>query len=253
MLEADPTRLEQIVVNLLTNAAKYTESGGQIWLTARREPGEVVIRVRDTGIGMAPDQVPRMFELFAQGDRSPARVEGGLGIGLTLVQKLAEMHGGSVQARSQGPGTGSEFIVRLPAAVPPAADNLDGPDRPRPVRPAALRILVVDDNRDTAEGLARYLKLFGHDTRIAFDGPSAIERAREWHPHFVLLDIGLPGMDGYEVAARLRRLDGMQDLNIIAVSGYGQDEDRRRSREAGCDGHLVKPVHPDTLLKILER
>jgi PAS domain S-box-containing protein len=253
MLDADATRLEQIVVNLLTNAAKYTETGGRIWLSARREGAEIVIRVRDTGIGIPPEKIAGMFELFAQGDRSFARAEGGLGIGLTLVQRLTELHGGTVQAHSQGPGTGSEFIVRLPTASPRAEGRPAAAAEPGAAQGAVSRVLVVDDNQDTAQGMARLLELFGHDVQVAHDGPSAIARALEWRPQFVLLDIGLPGMDGYEVAARLRSRAEIRDTVLIAISGYGQDEDRRRSQEVGFDDHLVKPINHDALLRILAR
>jgi CheY-like chemotaxis protein len=235
-------------VNLLTNAAKYTDSGGMIWLTARVEREQVIIKVRDNGIGIPPEKLPEMFQLFAQGERSIARSEGGLGIGLTIVQKLAEMHGGSVTAASDGPGRGSEFTVRLPLAKRTA------PPKPEPVFAVAdkgLRILIVDDNVDTANGMARLLKLLGNDVRVAHDGFSAIEAARVLRPEFILLDIGLPGMDGYQVASKLRDEECSQDSIIIAVSGYGQDEDRRRTAEAGFDHHLVKPVDFDSLISLI--
>jgi CheY-like chemotaxis protein len=254
-LEADPTRLEQILVNLLTNAAKYTESGGRIELTARHVGREIVFKVKDNGVGIPPESLSRMFELFAQADRTLARSEGGLGIGLTLVRSLAEMHGGSVTARSEGTGRGSEFAVHLPAAkgTGPATAS------PRPRSKAAerdgraSRILVVDDNTDTARGMSKLLKLLGHEVATAFSGPEAVEMAREYAPEFVLLDIGLPGMDGYEVAARLRREEGCKDALIVAVSGYGQEDDRRRSKEAGFDHHLVKPIDHDALFTLLSR
>ena len=250
-LEADPTRLEQILVNLLTNAAKYTESGGNISLTARQEESDLVIKIRDTGIGIAPEKLPLMFELFAQGDRSLARSEGGLGIGLTLVRSLAELHGGSVTATSEGPGKGSEFIVRLPAATAPVQET----PRPRAKLTQATeqiaRILVVDDNVDTARGLSRLLKLLGHNVQTAYDGQTAIETARSHRPEFVLLDIGLPGMDGYQVATHLRQEQYSKDAVIIAVTGYGQEDDLRRSREAGFDHHLVKPIDHDALITLI--
>jgi PAS domain S-box-containing protein len=252
-LEADPTRLEQILVNLLTNAVKYTEAGGRIALSAAIEGPEAVIRVEDNGAGIAPEALSKMFELFVQGDRSLARSEGGLGIGLTLVRSLAEMHGGSVSASSDGPGTGCEFVVRLPLAAgarggdpSPAPTADDGEGR-------AVRILVVDDNADTAHGLSELLGLLGHEVRTAQDGPSAIEAARAWRPEFVLLDIGLPGMDGYQVADRLRREGPGPGLVIIAVSGYGRDEARRRSPESPFDHHLVKPIDFDTLADLIDR
>jgi len=250
-VDVDPTRIEQVVVNLLNNAAKYSENAGRIRLSARKAGREVVIAVKDEGVGIPPEKLPQMFELFAQGDRSLARSEGGLGIGLTLVKKLVEMHGGTVTARSEGPGRGSEFTIRLPAAARPAAAGAapkaataGGPGR-------KARILVVDDNVDTARGMARLLKLLGHEVVTAHDGPEAIRAARDHRPEFVMLDIGLPGMSGYEVANALRREEWCQGTLIIAVSGYGQDEDRRRSREAGFDHHLIKPLDHDALLTLL--
>jgi PAS domain S-box-containing protein len=251
-IRADPTRIEQIVVNLLTNAAKYTESGGKIWLTAALEGAHVVIKVRDTGIGIPPEKLPDMFKLFSQGERSIARSEGGLGIGLTIVQKLAEMHDGIVTASSEGTGRGSEFVVFLPAAKRPQATATSS-ESGRSESRRGSRILVVDDNVDTAKGMARLLKLLGNDVREVHDGKAAIEMVRIFQPEFILLDIGLPGMDGYQVAATLRKDGSCKDTVIIAVSGYGQEEHRRRSRDAGFDHHLVKPVDFDTLTTLLSR
>jgi signal transduction histidine kinase len=251
-LHVDAARVEQIVVNLLTNAAKYTDSGGRIWLTAKPEGDQVVISIRDDGIGIPPEKLPEMFRIFSQGDRSLARSEGGLGIGLTVAQKLSEMHGGSVEARSEGPGKGSEFIVRLPRARPPkepgtnARGTLHSSGR-------GFRILIVDDNVETARGMERLLKLLGNDARTVYNGRAAIETARTFGPDFVLLDIGLPGMDGYEVAATLRSDSIHKDTVIIAVSGYGQEEDKRRSLAAGFNHHLVKPVDFDALIALLGR
>ena len=249
-VNADPTRLEQVVTNLLTNAAKYTENGGHIWLTAGHHGGDVVINVKDTGVGIPPEKLPGMFELFAQGDRTLARSEGGLGIGLTVVRKLVQMHGGNITARSDGIDKGSEFSVRLPEAKRPATVKtlVKGPAA---APPRQARILVVDDNVDTATGIARLLTLLGHEVATAHDGLEAIEVARAQRPEFVLLDIGLPGMDGFEVAAMLRQEGCCEGAVFIAISGYGQDEDRRRSKEAGFDYHLVKPIDHDALLTLL--
>ena len=248
---ADPTRLEQVATNLLMNAAKYSENEGTIRLSAARERGEVVISVKDQGVGILPEKLPEMFELFTQGDRSLARSEGGLGIGLTVVKKLVELHGGSVSATSGGPGLGSEFTVRFPSANrPEEAGASPEPPAPTTRRPRS-RILVVDDNVDTARGLARLLGRAGHEVRAVHGGLEGIEAAREFRPEIVLLDIGLPGMDGYQVASTLRQGESGGDLLIIALSGYGQEEDRKLSRRAGFDQHLVKPVDFDELLSLL--
>jgi PAS domain S-box-containing protein len=245
----DEVRLEQILVNLLTNAAKFTPKAGRIWLTATNEGDTVSVSVRDDGSGIPPGKIADMFELFAQGEGSPARSEGGLGIGLTLVKSLVEMHGGSVTATSEGLGQGSEFTVRLPAA---RRRDVKGEEA---AGLAAMnegsRVLVVDDNVDTALGMQRLLKMMGHDVAIAHGGHEALEVAREHGPAFVLLDIGLPGMDGYEVASRMRQEACCKHTVIVAISGYGQDEDRTRSKEAGIDHHLVKPVDQDALLTLL--
>jgi PAS domain S-box-containing protein len=260
-LEADPTRLAQVVSNLLNNAAKYTPEGGRIWLTAECGDGQVVLRVRDNGQGIAPEFLPHVFGLFTQGDRSPARSEGGLGIGLALVRSLVELHSGTVQARSDGPGKGSEFIVRLPLRRGEGGGTQDEEDprqasfsqppafAPRP----AFRVLVVDDNRDGADSVAMLLKLWGHEARVAYDGPGALEAAREFRPQLVLLDIGLPGMTGLDVARRLRQEPGLEGAVLAAMTGYGQEEDRRRTEEAGMSAHLVKPVDPVALKDLLAR
>lgn len=248
-VDGDPTRLEQVLTNLLNNAAKYSDNGGLIRVSARTEGDEVVLSIQDRGVGIPPEHIPLMFELFAQGDRTLARSEGGLGIGLTVVKKLVEMHGGTIEARSEGTGKGSEFTVRLPRARRPSA-AATGSRAPR-AEGRRARVLVVDDNVDTARGLARLLKLIGHEVAVAHDGHEAIEKARDLHPEFVLLDIGLPGMDGYKVASKLRGEACCRESVIIAVSGYGQEEDRRRSREAGIDHHLVKPLDHDALLSLL--
>jgi PAS domain S-box-containing protein len=248
--EADPTRLEQALINLLTNAAKYTEAGGHIRLTARHDGSRLVFQVTDDGIGIPPEKLSEMFELFAQGDRAIARSEGGLGIGLTVVKRIAELHGGTATAASAGPGRGSEFTVTLPAITPPAPEKA-GTTADRPARGRYSRVLVIDDNVDTAHGLARLLRLLGHDIRTAHDGPAAITEALAFRPEFILLDIGLPGMDGYQVARRLRHREECQDTVIIGISGYGQEEDRVRSQEAGFNYHLVKPVDYDALITLI--
>ena len=251
LVEWDPTRLEQVFANLLNNAAKYTETGGLIRLEAIPQGDEVVLRVRDSGIGIAPEMLPRVFDLFAQADRALVRSEGGLGIGLTLVRNLVERHGGSVSAHSAGLGQGSEFVVRLPTLA--KTGSREAARSPRSSLPVSARrsILVVDDHRDAALTLARVLELWGHEVRVAHGGPEAIAAFAARPPDLVLLDIGLPGMDGYQVAARLRGLSGPVRPVLAALTGYGQDEDRRRSREAGFDHHLVKPVAPDELLALL--
>jgi PAS domain S-box-containing protein len=249
-VNVDPTRLEQVVVNLLNNAAKYSENGGHIVLSATLDGGVVTIVVRDRGVGIPPERLPGMFELFAQGDRSLARSEGGLGIGLTVVKKLVEMHGGSVVAKSKGVGQGSEFTIRLPVATRPSVPSANLPAQADRTDNKA-RILVVDDNVDTAQGMVRLLSLIGHETAIAHDGNQALQVAREFRPEFVLLDIGLPGMDGYQVAARMRQEECCKNSVIVAVSGYGRDEDRKRSTEFGFDHHFSKPLDHDALLSLI--
>jgi signal transduction histidine kinase/ActR/RegA family two-component response regulator len=251
-LEGDLMRLAQVFANLLGNAAKFTENGGKIVIRATREGTRAVIKVTDTGIGIPADLLPRVFDLFTQGDRSLARSEGGLGIGLTLVRSLVEMHGGTVEAFSDGPGRGSEFIMYLPVLEVAALNDRT----PEPVagrlQPPHQRVLIVDDNADAAESMAMLLRALGHEVRTAPDGPAALERARAFQPDMVLLDIGLPRMDGYEVARRLRGEAGLCKVLLVALTGYGQDEDRRRTREAGFDHHLVKPIDWDDLEPLLQ-
>ena len=248
-VDADPTRLEQVVVNLLTNAAKYSENGGHIRLAAGREDDHIVIRVKDAGIGIAPEKLPEMFRLFNQVDHSSARSEGGLGIGLALVKQLVELHGGTIIATSEGLGRGSEFTVRLPAARRPTS-AIPAPPKAIEVKGKA-QILVVDDNVDTVQGMAMLLNLAGHEVMTAHDGPAAIEVAQTCRPQIILLDLGLPGMSGYEIARRLREEQASRDALIIAVSGYGQEEDRHRTQAAGFDHHLVKPISYDELFTLL--
>jgi len=240
-LLADPTRLVQIFTNLLSNAVRFTGEGGEITLTCERHDDRVIARVKDSGIGMAPDLLPRVFDLFVQSERGLDRSEGGLGIGLTLVKALVEQHGGTVAAHSDGPGRGSEFVVTLP--VLRDAGIAAGP-APLPVaaRRQPVSVLVVDDNVDAAQVLAELLELSGHPVRVAHEGPAAIAEALAFRPEVVLLDIGLPGMDGYEVARRLRQETALEGTRLVAVTGYGQTTDRLRSQAAGFDHHLVKPV-----------
>ena len=245
-LQGDSTRLEQVVVNLLNNAAKYTDEGGQIWITVEQERGEVVLRVRDTGVGIAPELLPRIFDLFTQADRTLDRSQGGLGIGLSLVQKLVELHGGTVEAHSAGLGQGSQFIVRLPA-LSSAGESIIARLETATQPAETSRVLVVDDNMDAADMLVMMLQMFGHEVQAAYTGQTALETAVEYQPDVVLLDIGLPDMNGYEVARHLRQQPQTKDVRLIAMTGYGQDSDRQRSQEAGCKHHLVKPVDPRKL------
>jgi signal transduction histidine kinase/ActR/RegA family two-component response regulator len=248
----DATRAEQIVANLLTNAAKYTGEGGRVTLRLFRDDGAAIIKVVDTGIGLPPEMLTRVFDLFAQADRTLDRSEGGLGIGLTVARRLAEMHGGSISAASEGLGNGSTFTVRLPLAeTAVVADAVPGKVVRRNGAPRKLRILVVDDHRDAANSCALLLRAMGHEVEIAFDGIAAIEHAREFKPQVLLLDIGLPAMNGYDVARTLRS-EGFEQAVMVAVSGYGQPEDRKRSHDAGFDHHLVKPVDQATLSAVLE-
>jgi PAS domain S-box-containing protein len=250
-LEADFTRLSQVLMNLLNNAAKYMDQAGHVWVTAEREDDGVLIRVKDTGIGIPTEMLPCIFDMFTQVDRSLERSKGGLGLGLTLVQRLVEMHGGTVEAHSEGAGLGSEFVVRLPAT---GADEDQGPAAGAAAEvaaPAALRILVVDDNQDAAESLGMLLGLKGNEVRTAHDGLEAVEAAAAFQPDVVLLDIGLPKLNGYEAARQIREQPGCTGVVLIALTGWGQDEDRRRSREAGFDHHMTKPVELADLQKLL--
>jgi signal transduction histidine kinase/ActR/RegA family two-component response regulator len=248
-LDADPARLAQVIGNLLSNAAKFTDSGGRVWLSVEPGDDEVAIRVRDTGIGIAADQIPRLFEMFAQADTSLERSHDGLGIGLTLVKVLVEMHGGTVEAHSDGPGLGSEFAVRLPTL--PMSEPATLPEVLSQTAVSGRRILVVDDSEDGAEFLALLLQVSGHETRTANDGPAAIEAAEIFRPEIVLLDIGLPRMNGYEVCRRIRQQPWGPGIVMIALTGWGQEEHQRRSREAGFDAHMVKPVDHDALEQLL--
>jgi PAS domain S-box-containing protein len=249
-LEGDPVRLAQILANLLNNAARYTDDGGRIAVRARREDGEVVISVRDNGIGIGADVMPRMFEMFSRGHRETGKHQGGLGIGLALSRRLAQMHDGSLQAHSDGPGHGSEFIVRLPLADPPASSL-----EPVVTAPAAIlsktRVLVVDDNHDAGDSLGQVLDMLGAEVRVARDGAEGIEAFASHRPSVVLLDIGMPGLNGYDVARAIRTRFPEHPAKLVALTGWGQDDDRRKAREAGFDHHLVKPAEIESLQKLL--
>jgi CheY-like chemotaxis protein len=251
-LDADPVRLTQVFSNILNNACRYTPSGGRIDVVAERLDGNAVVRVRDTGIGIPRDRLENIFDMFSQVDRSLERSQRGLGIGLHLVKRLVEMHGGQVTAQSDGLGSGSEITVKLPlvieavpAATPPAAATPDLAQIP------ARRILVVDDNVDAAESLAMLLEVCGHQTHLAHDGPAAIETAEQVRPDVILLDIGLPKVNGFEACRQIRERPWGKDVVIIALTGWGQDVDRRRSQESGFDHHIVKPVEHAALVKLL--
>jgi PAS domain S-box-containing protein len=243
LVDADPMRLAQVVGNLLTNSAKYTDAKGHIWLAASREGGWAVLSIRDSGIGIAPDMLPHIFELFVQADHASTKAQGGLGIGLTLVKSLVEMHGGTVEAHSAGLGKGSEFIVRLPLMAPDTQQANDHGivESTQRAQPSGLRVLVADDNADAAFSFASLLELLGHNVQIAHDGSAAFELAVKFRPDVAFLDIGMPGMDGYEVARRLRSTPGLENVILAALTGWGQKEDRRRTAEAGFDHHLIKP------------
>ena len=252
-LRADPGRLVQILVNLLNNAAKYTEPGGRIWLTGELDGSNAVIRVRDTGMGIAPKLLPHVFELFTQADWSEGQSQGGMGIGLALVRRLVDLHGGTITATSAGVGQGSEFVVTLPtlSAEPvtrmESAGGQSAEPAPRILEASPRKILVVDDNVDAAESLSMLLSVEGHQVRTAYDGLAALQLADDFQPEIIVLDIGLPRMHGYEVARRLRQETKYKDLLLVALSGYGQEDDRRRCLEAGFNAHLVKPVDLDVL------
>jgi two-component system CheB/CheR fusion protein len=249
-LDGDATRLEQVLVNLITNAAKYTDPGGRIEITAERLGAEVAVRVRDNGIGIAPHVLPRVFDLFAQADRTLDRTQGGLGIGLTVVRHLVELHGGRVEAKSAGLGRGAEFIVYIPAL----RDVEDARESSAEIAPKGVaRVLLVEDNVDAAESLVLLLEVLGHRVRVVHDGAKALEVAEANPPDVMLIDIGLPGIDGYEVARRVRRYPELRNVVLIALTGYGRDEDRREALTAGFDHHLVKPVDPGALLALVAR
>jgi CheY-like chemotaxis protein len=250
-LDADQVRLPQVFSNLLTNSAKYTEKGGHIWLRAERLDSEVVVSIRDTGIGIAAEHLANIFEMFSQVAPALERSQGGLGIGLALVRGLVELHGGRVEARSAGLGKGSEFIVHLPtpgSSVPALPDPVEDEEfGPGPKR----RVLVVDDNRDVTDSLAILLGLMGHDIGTAYDGLEAVQAAATFRPDVVLLDIGLPKLNGYEAAQQIREQPWGKHMFLIALTGWGQEADKRRATNAGFDHHLTKPVEPARLEKLL--
>jgi signal transduction histidine kinase/ActR/RegA family two-component response regulator len=251
MLDADPMRLAQVLSNLLNNAAKYTESGGHIRLVAARRGDEVDISVEDDGIGIAPDMLPRLFQIFSQAEPALERSRGGLGIGLSLVRGLVEMHGGTIAAHSAGLGRGSRFTLRLPVQQSQPERELAAPARNAAPTPAHLGVLVADDNHDSADTMASMLEAVGYQVFVAYDGAEAIRLAQEHHPAVALLDIGMPRRNGYEVCRHLRSQPWGRDMCLIALTGWGQEADRRRATTAGFDHHLVKPVEPGGILGML--
>ncbi len=252
-LLADSARLTQVFSNLLINACKYMDPNGRVALEGWTEGGEVLVKVSDTGVGIPPEQLTRIFDMFAQVNKSLERTEGGLGIGLTLVQSLVEMHGGTVEAFSEGLGKGSEFVVRLPVL----SDATDCPEEEIPAFASQAtrrrRILVVDDNVDAAMSLAIILEFAGHEVHSVHDGLGAVDAAGEFRPEVILLDIGLPGLSGLDVARHIRQEPWGAEVSLVALTGWGQEEDRRNTQEAGFDAHLVKPVEHADLMALLER
>ncbi len=250
-LNADPVRLTQVFLNLLNNAAKYTKHGGHIWLTAIREGSDVIVSVRDNGVGISGEMLPQIFEMFRQVEQSIEQSQGGLGIGLTLVRRLVELHDGTIEVRSRGPDQGSEFIVRLPT-LEPQLESQSKEVGPKVAKLTGSRILVVDDNKDSAETLGMLLRLKGNEIRTAHDGVEAVAVAESFRPELVLLDIGLPKLNGYDVARHIREQPWGRSVTLIALTGWGQDEDRHRSLEAGFNFHIVKPVEFSALEKLLD-
>jgi signal transduction histidine kinase len=250
-VQGDPTRLSQVVYNLLSNACKFTDRGGRVEVSLTADPGmgQVELRVKDTGVGIEPEVLPQLFTPFSQADRSLERARGGLGLGLALVKGLVELNGGEVEARSEGPGKGAEFVVRLPLEGEPAA--LTGLPAGPPHADKPLRVLVIEDNRDAAESLRMLLDLLGHEVRVAHTGPEGVQVADQWRPDVILCDIGLPGLDGYGVAGELKKRPSNSRTRLIAITGYGTEEDKRRALQAGYEYHLTKPADPAKLLELL--
>jgi CheY-like chemotaxis protein len=248
-VEADRLRLAQVFTNLISNACKYQPHGGEIRIATRREGDTAVATIRDAGIGIPSDALPHIFDMFSQAIRSRDLAEGGLGIGLSLVRGIVEQHGGHVVARSEGPGKGSEFVVTLHASRADAVTEPSQARRPEIKNPR--RVLVADDNHDSADSLAAMLALMGHDALAVYDGAAAVDRAPSFQPHVILLDLGMPTVDGYEAARRIRQQAWSNGVVLVAVTGWGQDEDRAKAKSAGFDFHLTKPAHPETLERLL--
>jgi CheY-like chemotaxis protein/nitrogen-specific signal transduction histidine kinase len=247
-VSGDPARLEQVISNLLDNAVKYTPAGGKVTVVLEAVDGDAVLRVRDTGEGIRPELLERIFDLFVQEPQALDRTRGGLGLGLTLVRRLVELHGGSVAAQSAGAGRGSEFSIRLPATAPPVASGTGAPPSPGPGR---RRVLVVEDNEDARESLTLLLRLGGHEVYAAANAEETLARVGSIRPDVMLIDVGLPGMDGYDLARSLRARPEGREIGLVALTGYGQAEDQRRARVAGFDLHLTKPVDPGRLAQVL--
>jgi CheY-like chemotaxis protein len=249
-VNADRTRLAQVFANLLNNSGKYSDPNQPVSITVTREGGNAVVRVKDAGVGIHPEMIPRVFDMFRQADRTGGRSRGGLGIGLSIVKRIVEMHGGTVSVTSEGLGLGSEFVVRLPAIEGARADRR-ADQAAASGAPARRKILVVDDNADAAESLAALLSINGHETRMAHDGPEALQQAERFHPDIVFLDIGMPTLDGHETAKLIRKQPWGKEMVLVALTGWGQHEDRRRSKDAGFNHHLVKPADPVVVEKLL--
>jgi CheY-like chemotaxis protein len=250
VLSADRVRLAQVLSNLLNNAARYSQPGGRILLAATSEPGELIIKISDAGIGMDPGKLSQIFDMFVQLDSSEPHAQSGLGVGLTLVRRLIEMHGGTVEAHSEGLGKGSQFILRLPVETA-KAEEAAAVVAPRAGNDVRRRILVVDDNIDSAESMVMMLELAGHDVAMAHDGEQAVALAKEFQPEIAFLDLGMPVLNGYEAARSIREQPWGRQMMLVALTGWGQQDDRRRTREAGFDAHIVKPIDFDSLEKLL--